>query len=107
MKKFKLTFASGNYDHAILCYMEAKRWVLSTGLWNHPLVEGIIQHPDHAESPAGEFTVPTDLVDAEGWSITVTITCKHPAAEEFLKSLKLPSNSQLTEEHENHEANAI
>jgi hypothetical protein len=91
----RLVFDEGNYNHALRCYYVARDWVVTSGQAFRHDIYGIIEHPHHSRCPRGQYHVPQDLIDVEGWSVTVNIWCADDAALEWLGAQPAPEGSRL------------
>jgi hypothetical protein len=93
----RLVFDEGDYDHALRCYYLARDWAVMSGQAFRQDVYGIINRPHHPRNPASERMVPEELINIDGWSLTVDLWCADDAALEWLRSLAVPEGSRLVE----------
>ena len=97
----QLAFPEGDYRHALECYHAASEWVA----WEADLAyaedtAGVIYHPVHRDSPAGEKLVPMELVEKDGRQLTCDFWCDNQAALDRLVALApFPKGAVLLDEH--------
>ena len=96
----QLAFRKGSYEHALHCYHDVRFWILENGLAYASDIAGIIYHPVHPQSPAGEKVVPMELVEQDGWQVTCDFWCDDQAALDRLLKLDLPPETELLDEEE-------
>jgi len=90
----RMTYSSGDYEHAVRCYYHAKEWLLNNGLATRADLCGNIFAPAHPFSPTDSKIVPPNLLNLPGWTVTVTFFGSENALS-YLQTVPLPKGATL------------
>ncbi len=94
-----IVFTEGNYEHGIACYMEAKAWVVRSGLFTRRNIGGLIRSPRFRGQDIAGNTVPEEWIEQSGWQCAIEIYFEPSFdlldPEACIKALPLPPNSTL------------
>lgn len=101
VKTMKMVFPTGDYAHALSCYFEAQEWVQFSGLLGYEGYDGYLHSPAHPQMEKGSRYIPEELVDADGWSVTVDYRYTDDAFLMHLQSIPMPEGVVLVLGEEN------